>query len=76
MTRKMYWIQVSDFRGNWVTVKQVSLKDVRLLKDEVSREHGPRLPRRIRALEADSGRVVLEIHANPDTQCSNLTTPA
>jgi ribulose bisphosphate carboxylase small subunit len=62
----MYAIQVSDVRGNWITLKHVSvLKDSDVL-DELQRERAAKRKKNIRAVDIATGQVVLELREHKE----------
>ena len=61
MARKMYAIQVSDVRGNWITLKRISALSVDEVLEELQHEKAKRDERAIRAVDGESGQVLLEL---------------
>lgn len=59
MARKIYAIQVSDFRGNWITVKDASLMSEVGVLEELERERSSR-GRRLRAVDMVTKTVFVE----------------
>lgn len=70
MMRKIFAIQVSDVRGNWITLKHLSvLKDSDVL-DELQRERETRSNKNIRAVNTATREVVLELREH--TEANNV----